>query len=509
MQVVTGEEMKEVDRYAIESLGLKEELLMENAGRAVAEVIMEDHSLQEKAAILIGKGNNGGDGFVVARVLIDHGMDVDVWLLADPNEFEGAACYHKEIYENLGREWKEWDASLCEMDDYDVVIDAMLGTGVRGPLRPPYKEAVLAVNKGSADVISIDIPSGVPSESGKIPETVIYADTTVVIQAPKCSAYLYPATDCYGAIRTVDIGLRKVIENNVPIRRKVWTKNDVCHSLPHRIPNAHKGTHGKGLLIGGSKSMPGAVTLAASACLNSGAGLLTTAAPSSVMPVVHSQLPETMGMPLPEQGGAIAGDLMGMDFNTNPYQAVAAGPGLGREKTIKPLVRRLLTEVNAPLLLDADALYFLPELEQEVKARNAPLIITPHPGEMSRLTGEKTEKINNQRFTLSREFAMEKGCYLVLKGPHTIVTTPDGDQFINTSGNEALARGGTGDVLTGLILGLLLQGKETSASVMNAVYLHGLTADIAVKKSRQTYAMTASDFIHLLPLAFRSIISSF
>ncbi|MFB4165173.1 NAD(P)H-hydrate dehydratase [Alteribacillus sp. JSM 102045] len=511
MQVVTGDEIRQVDRCAIEQIGMKEEVLMENAGRAAAQEVerLYKNLDQKKIAVLIGKGNNGGDGFVIARTLLEKGRDVDVWLLAEENQWEGAALSHKRLFEATGYEGSSWSSAEHFLaKDYDIFIDAMLGTGISGELRSPYKEAATCLNEAAGEIIAIDIPSGIPAGEEEVPKSAVKADITITLHVPKCSAFLYPARAYYGEIKIVDIGLPNAAWKSVEVSKRIWTESDVRITLPKRKSSAHKGDHGKGLLVGGSLSMPGALSMTASACIYSGAGLLTTALPSSILSTISSNVPETMFLPLPEKDGGIAGELIGTDFTFETYDAVAAGPGLGREKGIKNLVRKLILDVKAPLLLDADALYYLPELAQEIKQRKEPIILTPHPGEMARLTGVSTSEVNKKRFDISRRYAQEYGCYLVLKGPFTIITTPYGEQYINTTGNEALARGGTGDILTGVTLGLLLQQETILSSLGNAVYMHGLTADLAVEQKHTSISMASSDLIYHLPLAFRTIVSS-
>ncbi|RSL29425.1 NAD(P)H-hydrate dehydratase [Salibacterium salarium] len=513
MQVVTGEEMRLIDRCAIDELGMNEEILMENAGRAAAQEIERLYAPwgDRKAAVLIGKGNNGGDGFVIARTLLETGYDLDVWLLTDVDDFKGATRYHKDLYEQFGFTWSYWsvDNKTEIRESYDIIIDAMLGTGVSGELREPYNSVSLSLETTKADVVSIDVPSGVPSGEEAVPESAVKANTTITLQAPKCSAYLYPAKHYYGKLIVVDIGLpTKAMTSVLEERKQLWQEKDVRLTLPQRSPSSYKGSHGKGLLIGGSAAMPGAPTMAVSACIYSGAGLLTAAVPESILTSVSVTNPEVMLRPLPERSGQIASEIISTDFAFESYDAVAAGPGLGRHQGTKAVVKKLLSDVDAPLLLDADALYYLPELEQLIKERRAPLILTPHPGEMARMAGVSISEVNKHRFTISRNFAEQHGCYLVLKGPFTIVTTPNGTQFVNTTGNEALARGGTGDILTGMVLGQLLQKDDLSSAISNAVYLHGLTADLAVKDDFHSYSMASSDLIRFLPLAFRSIVSS-
>ncbi|SFL50416.1 NAD(P)H-hydrate dehydratase [Salibacterium qingdaonense] len=512
MQVVTGEEMREMDRHAMDDLGMKEELLMENAGRQAAHALEKKSAPAAgmKTAVLIGKGNNGGDGFVLARVLQEKGWNVDTLLLSDADAFQGAALYHKDLYERCGFTWEYWSEKKSERirKEYTLIVDAMLGTGVKGELRQPFKEAADVLKKAEGTVAAVDIPSGVPSGEDPVPETAVQADVTITLQCPKISAYLQPASRFYGEVEAVDIGLPGKALRKEREKKQLWTGQDAAGTLERRSGDAHKGDHGRGLLIGGSAAMPGAIQMASKACLYSGAGLLTAAFPSSAAAVPAGAPPEVMMLPLQEENGYFSREVQTDDLSADAYDAVAAGPGMGRGKGAEVLVKQLVEQAEGTLLLDADALYFLPEHIEALQQRRQPVVLTPHPGEMARLAGVSVGEVTQRRFSLSRETAVRYNCCIVLKGPHTLVTMPDGTQTINTTGNEALARGGTGDILTGMILGMILKAQEIQPAVSNAVYLHGLAADLAVQHEFDSYAMASTDIISYLPPAFRSIISS-
>ncbi|MFB5663949.1 NAD(P)H-hydrate dehydratase [Alteribacillus sp. HJP-4] len=507
MQVVSGEEMKQIDKYAMKELGMQEEMLMENAGRAAALKIMERYDDSWKTAVLIGKGNNGGDGFVIARTLKDKGWDVTVFVMPLKDQDYGAADYHKLFYERCGYSYHPWDEHQLIHGGFELIIDSMLGTGVTGELRSPYLEAAKLLNEGKAEVASVDIPSGVPSGEELVPETAVRADYTVTLHAPKQSAMLFPARSYYGDIDIVDIGMPARASWEIDTKCMLWGEKECRESLPERKENAHKGSNGKGLLAGGSYSMPGAPALAAEACLRTGAGLLTTALPASILPITAGHVPETTFLALPEKNGAISEDIYGATLPLEPFDAAAAGPGAGREAGTKALTKRLIKEADMPLILDADALYHLPELKQDIKNRKYPLILTPHPGEMAKLAEVSAAEVNKHRFSLSRSFAKEMNCYLILKGPHTIITTPEGFQYVNLSGNEALARGGTGDILTGILLGFVLQSSNVQEACCNAVYIHGRLAD-SLKEQQSSRSAVTSDFIRQLPLVFQSLLAS-
>lgn len=504
MRVVTAEQMREADRLAIEEIGMKEELLMENAGRAAAAKIIELYPALQYAAVLAGKGNNGGDGYVIARTLESEGIRTDVYFVSSDG-LKGAALYHQTLYEKSGFTPRQFDPSSFQADTYDVIIDAMLGTGIQGEVKPPFDKAVQVLGKTDTPVVAVDIPSGVPSGEEDVPSSAVKADATVILESPKLSAYLFPAKEYYGQTHTVSIGMPNAVWDKAGNEAMEWGMTETSASFPVRKENAHKGRHGRGLLIGGSKNMAGAPAIAALAALESGAGLLTTALPESLMYTTAPLVPETTFLRLPEKEGELAEDSVRADFGFDRYDAVAVGPGLGRLKEAKEIVRRALVETTGILILDADALYWLPELDQELSERTAPLVLTPHPGEMAHLGGTTPGEVNKRRFSLAGQYTRKTGCYLVLKGANTICTTPEGDQAVHTSGNAGLAKGGSGDTLTGILLGQVMQGEDTAAMVNNAVFLHGHAADLAVEQEETDYSLRASKLASYVPRAIKNV----
>lgn len=507
MQVVTSKEMQELDQYTIETLGMKEELLMENAGRAAAGEIHDMYPKAQTAVIFAGKGNNGGDGFVIGRTLSSLGWNIYVYLLAEENALSGGALYHKDLYRACGLPLAAGNG-FPEPDlpgEGVIYIDAMLGTGIHGELKEPFYSAAKWLNSTTAPVVAVDIPTGVPANEEELPGMAVNADATVILEAPTLSTYLYPARHYYGELRVVPIGVPEASWKALDQKRQTWDLTNAAKSLPERTQESHKGDNGKGLLIAGAYNMPGAPAIASNACLHAGIGLLTTSVPASALSAVASHVLEATYFPLPETEDGQVADLQKTPFPWDGMDGVAAGSGLGRTESTRVLTKRLLTETQTPLVLDADGLYFLPELETEMINREHPLVLTPHPGEMGRLTGLSPKQINAERFTVSREYARKFGCYLVLKGPNTIITTPEGRQYVNTSGSSALAKGGSGDALTGIVLAMMLQGPTVEEGVCNAVYTHGLAAEIAIKEGISDYSFTASNLIDYLPKALTFI----
>jgi ADP-dependent NAD(P)H-hydrate dehydratase / NAD(P)H-hydrate epimerase len=498
MHIVTAAEMYEIDRDTVEQIGISADSLMENAGQALFHVLHERIPRSARVAVLAGTGNNGGDGFVVARMLKSYGYDVDLWLIPPKEKIKGAAKTALEVYERSGYDWKPYagneQAFAAHILQYDAIIDALLGIGIKGEVRPPYKEIIELVNRSRAIVYAIDIPSGTPADGGEV-ETAIRADVTITIQCPKLGAYTFPTADYYGELLLVDIGIPPLAVKRNAASRFVWKEDDVIRTLPKRKRSSHKGTHGKLLVVGGSRSMTGAITLTAKAALRSGAGLLTMAVPDDIYSVVANRVPEAMYYPCPSRDGAFSGVI---DVSALDIDAIAIGPGLGRTDGIRNLVSAIVQQ-QVPIVMDADALFFWNEYAALICERKAATVITPHPGEMARMLDLSIDEVESDRFGVSKRLATEYGIYVVLKGPFTIVTTPDGSQYVNTTGNPALAKGGSGDVLTGIVSAFLLQHHSAQEAISNAVWVHGKAADMLVERGHSQWDVLAGDLIEAIP----------
>ncbi len=505
VRIVSGEEMYEADRFTMEEIGLSGVVLMENAGKALFEAMKGRIHKNERIAVLIGSGNNGGDGFVLARYLKDNGYNVDVWVIPPQSKLKGDAATHFGIYTSLSYEWNAYkggEAFQQKLARYDVIIDCLLGLGISGVIRSPYDEVVQKVNESSAFIISVDLPSGLQANGGFEGDVQpIHADRTYTLQCPKLGAFLYPDADYYGELEVINIGLPQHAFREA-LHRKLWHNSDVQRTLTDRTSSSHKGSHGKGLVIGGSRGMAGAPVMTTKAAYRSGAGLLQVAVPDDILSLVTSTMLEALFQGWSSHNGTFSGAVSG---DLSEFDGIAIGPGLGREVGCSMIVQVVLaTEV--PLVLDADALYHLKELKDEVKARKSPTILTPHPGEMARLTGCSIQDIQSRRFEISRSFAREYGVYLVLKGPYTIVTTPEGDQFVNTTGNPSLAKGGSGDVLTGMVLAFVMHSQSIQEGISNAVFVHGKSADTLVQTAHSTLDVLATDVIATIPAVLHSFL---
>lgn len=507
MRVVTGEEMHQIDRFTIDQLRIKEEILMENAGVSVFRYLEKRLNKKDEMAVIIGVGNNGGDGFVIARYLKAEGFNVDVWLVPDAERIKGCAKYHMEVYTACGYEYKQFDDSFYQnLPRYSVIIDTLLGTGIRGKVRPPYDAIITAINEQYVNkVISIDLPSGMTDEVMSSDVICMKATETVTLQCPKISAFLYPNRSYYGKLTTVNIGIPNVAIEKIAAPRFLWTKEQVVKTLPKRLNDGHKGTFGRALIVAGSMTMTGAPILAAKACHRAGAGLVTVALPDCIHQIVASQVIEATFLPCPTKDGSIVDECAQLTQQLPLYDAVAIGPGLGRNSHVTSLIERLLKEVKTPLIIDADGLYHLTKPLPILKNRTSPTILTPHNGEMARLVGCTVREVEQNRFELARKFATEYGVYLLLKGPYSLVTTPNGEQFVNTTGNVSLAKGGSGDVLTGIILAQVMQKQSIQEAISNATYLHGKASDLLVQNKASVYDVLATHLIEELANVFRNL----
>lgn len=490
MHIVSRKEMQAVDHYTIEQIGLQGPLLMENAGRAFFAEFVQELGKDERIVVVIGKGNNGGDGFAVARHLLDTPHELQVWVMPEQAEITGDAAYHLHAFLQAGGEIRVVGSAPAQfaesIERATWIIDALLGTGIHGEPYPSYIEVIRRINRAPGRVAAVDLPSGVPADGIPFTHEAVKADITYTLQCPKLATYTQPAAECFGECHVVDIGIPDAAIKRQGFKRKVRTAADVIRTLPRRDSFSHKGSYGKGLLIAGSETLPGAAFFSAKAALRSGIGLLTLSVPDSVRPVIAARLPETMHM-----------QRQALDYRH--MTGIAIGPGLGREEEKAALVRSVLEYDQVPCVIDADGLFHLKNYLGLLNERKSPVVLTPHPGEMARLLDVSIKDVESDRFGVSKAFAEKYQVYLVLKGRHTIVTAPDGRQTVNPTGNPALAKGGSGDVLTGIVFAFILQHEQIFDAICNAVYLHGAVADKLVRTAHSMLDVLASDVIDHIP----------
>ncbi len=505
MKVLTAAQMREVDRRTIE-LGIPGLILMENAGHRVAEFLASTFSplSGQRVVILCGKGNNGGDGLVVARQLHTHltPLSLDVVLACDPAELTGDAAENYRMLRICGCPVSS--SITPAMRPATLVVDALLGTGLKGPASGVMLDLIREVNRGfpQAKVVALDIPSGLPSDTGAVPGESVRADYTVTFTAPKVSQVMPPACDRVGELHVCPIGSPpSLFENDDAIWLSVIEPAVFSSLLQPRSPGAHKGDFGHVLVIGGSRGKTGAAAMAGMAALRAGAGLVTVASAGSAVPVIACHAPELMTESLAETSdGGISLSALESGLLTSLARAkdvVALGPGLGTHPETVAVVRKLAAELPQYLVIDADGLNAL--AGSEFKGRQ--LILTPHPGEMARLAGKRTAEVQADRPGTARSFAMERGLTLVLKGQRSLIAFPDGSVWVNPTGSPAMATGGSGDILTGLLSGLLAQApQEPEAAIAAAVYLHGRAGELGAAALGEQ-ALIATDLLEFLPEA--------
>lgn len=507
MRVLNTVQMREADRRTIEDIGIPAIVLMENAGRQVVAAIEArfDGFESLRVSVLCGPGNNGGDGFVAARVLAERGLDVGVFLLGQTADVKGDARTMLSILRNLGQDVVEIrDASTWELHGSDVlgadlIIDALFGTGLRGPLSGLAETVVADVNAAPRPVVAVDLPSGISADGPDLPGPVIDAVMTVALAAPKLPLLLPPGERLAGTLVVADIGIPEPIIDAVEgARITVLTREAMRSLIQPRSQDSHKGDYGRILIVAGSRGKSGAAHLAAMGALRSGAGLVTVATPSSVASIVATLGAEYMTLPLPESpDGTVT--TAGVDLILGAHaDIIAIGPGLGQSAEVGEFVRTLVERTGVPLVLDADALNAYAGRATDLVARDGvDIVITPHPGEMGRLVGLGVEEVQAHRIDIAREFAQSHRLHVVLKGHRTIVASPDGSVAINLTGNPGMATGGTGDVLLGAVAGWFGQLLDAESAAHLAVYLHGLAGDLAEADEGEV-ALIAGDIVSRL-----------
>jgi ADP-dependent NAD(P)H-hydrate dehydratase / NAD(P)H-hydrate epimerase len=504
MRVLTAAQMREADRRTIEEIGIPSLVLMENAGRQVVAVMESsfDDLAARRVAILCGRGNNGGDGLVVARTLRQRGVEVSVFLVGRLAEVHGDARTNLESLGRLGLPVveiageQEWELHASEVASHDLVVDALFGTGLRSPLSGLLETIVEDVNSSSVPVVSIDLPSGLSADTPEIIGPCVQAAVTVTLGAPKLPLVLPPARRMAGNLAVADIGIpRDVIDALEGPDLRLATADDVRALVPTREADANKGSFGHVLVVAGSRGKTGAAHLAASGALRSGAGLVTVATPRSCQPVVACLGADYMTEGLDETtAGTVAASALDTVLAL-PGSVIAAGPGLGGGEGVAALVTGLVERARVPLVLDADALNVFAADPGRLAAREGQVIVvTPHPGEMGRLVGMTAAEVQAHRLETARTLATTHGLFVVLKGHRTVIATPDGRAYINTTGNPGMATGGTGDVLTGMIAAWLAQLGDAETACLLAVYLHGAAGDLAADDEGQV-SMTAGDLV--------------
>ncbi len=504
-----AEEMRTLDSETIENLGLPGIVLMEHAGYKSALIIKDKFPPPGFVTIICGKGNNGGDGFVIARWLKQWGYFVNVILLTKAERLKGDAKINCDVFRKLyPEEFVEAPDSIEIVKKYisecEIVVDAILGTGLEKPLSGYFLEVVKTINESGKFVFSVDIPSGLPSDSGRLIGECVKANITATYGGLKRAHFVYPARKFVGEVYLVDICIPESVKKLVEEGCFLVEEDDVKKHFPERIPDAHKGNFGHLAILTGSPGKTGAGIMAGEAALKTGVGLVTLYVPESLNIAYEANTLEVMSFPLKDNQGYISSD--NIEFLLSELEnkdALAIGPGLGQHEDTLKLIEKLISECNIPMVIDADGINLIAKKPEILKKKKAPIILTPHPGELSRLIKVPTQEINQKRLETALEWAKKLNIILVVKGAGTITAIPEGRAFINPTGNPGMASGGSGDVLTGIIGALLAMGITPEKAAYAGVFLHGLSADVA-KEATGEYSLTASDMIEGISIVLKS-----
>jgi hydroxyethylthiazole kinase-like uncharacterized protein yjeF len=508
MKLVNSFKMQELDSKTINEIGIPSLVLMENAARGVAETIIKFFPKAKRILVVSGKGNNGGDGIATARILkIAKNLNVDVFLPYSEEELKEDPKVQYSIAKKVGVNFLK---DLPPLEHYDLIVDAIFGTGFKPPVKGRWTEIIKRINASSKPIVAVDIPSGISADSGEVIEPVIKADITVTFALPKYGHVLYPASTYCGKVIVRDISIPVHLFEDELKTELIQVENLKC-IIPKRLPFTYKNREGHLFIVGGSPGKTGAVVMAAKAATEAGAGLVTVGVAESLNSVVENAIVEEMSKPLPEMEPGILHPLIGdFIFNTEDYKrftSAVLGPGMGRYKEGQEIVEDFLTRWEKPLVIDADGINNLADMGQRgrelLKNRKVPAVLTPHIGEMQRLTGLYSSEIIHNQIEIARRFAYENNCFLVLKGARTVIATPKGEAYINVRGTPAMAKGGVGDVLSG-ILGALVGKMDIKNALILGVSLHAIAGEIS-EDTKDTESVRATDLIRNISKAYNFI----
>jgi hydroxyethylthiazole kinase-like uncharacterized protein yjeF len=514
MRLVRASEMQEMDRLTIEEMGIAGIVLMENAARGATRVFLEHFEPPRNSRVLFlcGRGNNGGDGYVMARYLHQKGYGVTVLVLSEYRKITGDARTNLDVARRMGLDVREvpgvkaWETCRDLVNNSDFVIDGILGTGLNSPVRGFYQQVIQDVNASGIAVMAIDIPSGLNADTGAVMGAAIRADVTATFGFPKLGQLLFPGASLVGRLVRIDIGIPGGVADRIPAQVRLIEAPDVKGVFRLEEQDIHKGHRGHLLVLAGSTGKTGAAALTCLGALRAGSGLVTLGIPESLNPILESKLTEAMTSPLPETDSgtlALGGEKQILDL-LRGKTALALGPGLSTHEETVRLVRRIVPQCPVPIVVDADGLNALSGDLTPLRSCKGRVVLTPHPGEMARLTGLTNSDVQADRVGLAARFAQEHGCHLVLKGARSLIARPDGRIHVNPTGNPALASGGSGDVLTGLIGAFLARGFPAEKAAMTGVYLHGLAADFLAEETGEA-GVLAGDLPEVIPFLMASL----
>ena len=512
MKLVTAEQMRRVDKEAIEGRGIPGPELMENAGRGIAKRI-RDKILQDphdkKIVIFCGKGNNGGDGFVVGRYLHEYGASVTIYFPTPAEKLSDDARlnYNRAKELNIEMIGVESPDQLPDAVEADYIVDAVFGTGFTGAPRGLLGEMIKYINAQDIPVIAVDCPSGLNVDTGQHEGAVVSAEYSFTLALPKIGLYYSPGRELAGSVEVVPIGVPDDVIDSFGFKENLIMYETAASMLPARKPDGHKGDFGKLFILAGSTGLTGAAAMAANAAARSGLGLVTVGCPQSLNPILEVKLTEAMTYPLPDVGkkGVLAVRGLGeVRKKVSENDAALIGPGIGRNHETSDLIRRLTGSLGKPAIIDADGLNAFEKDRIALEADHAELVLTPHPGEFRRLIDESIPDDIFGKYELIRQYARKYNAVIVLKGSPTVVVDIDGQLYLNTTGNDGMATGGTGDVLSGIIGSFLAQGMSPLEAAVCGVFIHGLSGDLAAIDYGKR-SLIAGDLIEFLPEAFNIV----
>lgn len=513
MYLVTAEQMRQIDRKTIEELGIPEMVLMENAGKAIVEFLQEkfEDLSQKSVTILAGAGNNGGDGLVAARYLHNIGVSVKVFLLAE-RELSPSTQKNYDILSHLPIKvyCLDSDNSMhlfkVTVNYSDILIDALFGTGMNRAVTGKAEQVIDIINRRSCVKVAVDVPSGLNSDNGEIWGRCVKADYTVALAQPKCGHYMNQGLQNCGTVIVKEIGIPDEIYCSLPSSCRLIEPSCLRDGMKARNKDSHKGTYGHLLAVGGSMGMSGSITLSAQTALRAGVGLVSCAVPEQIQLHVAVNVPEAMVYPLAGGDQLDENALDGLRDLLLGKRAIIVGPGMGATEATGMIMLELLQFCNCGIVVDADALRVAEYWLEDARDSNCQVILTPHPGEMAKLTGYSTEYIQTHRLEVAKDFATMHGVWLVLKGANTVIATPDGTLYMNIVDSPALAVAGSGDVLSGIIGAFLAQGMSAANACCAAVYLHG-RAGVLLAESIGEISSKAGDIIAFLPTVWKESIN--
>jgi NAD(P)H-hydrate epimerase len=512
VDIVTARQMQELDKKTIQDIGIPGAVLMENAGRGTFEQMLRHFPEMQgkRIAVVAGKGNNGGDGFVIARYLLNHHWAVKVFLLSKIESVAGDAALNLQAFRRMGGEVREiadektWQAALPELKHAGLIVDAIFGTGLAADITSLPYQVIEDINKSGIPVVAVDLPSGLDATSGNVLGIAIGARLTCTFGLAKRGLVIYPGLSFAGKLEIIDIGIPRSLVRAARLQEHLLEEGDFLKKIPVRAPESHKGTYGHALIVAGSPGKTGAAAMAAQAAMRVGAGLVTIGVPERLNAIFEIKVTEAMTEPLPDaDGGFLCMDSWQRIQEVLPGKTVVAiGPGISDREDTAQLVHTIIESVSLPLVIDADGLNALARNPDILKKAKAAVVLTPHPGEMARLMGIPTQAVQADRIGTARKFSTACGVIVVLKGARTVIAEPGGHVYINPTGNPGMASGGMGDVLTGMIAGFMAQGWKPLFCAQFAAFVHGHVGDMLASRQGDRGTI-ATDIINEIPVVLK------